>query len=165
MIVSLALLNAILAGANLSAADPSTEVRQQYLQWERRLRNKVAERNLLPASALKVPACTVAIGFKVDYNRRPADIEVLKSSCGPFHRRMAQRLVRQLGRVGQVPSASGRDHRVVLNLSYGGLSDPVADRRLSDALESERQVHARRNLEKVAAADARTTVMGQRGAD
>ena len=153
MILSLALLPTFLASANLPAVEAPTGVQQQYQRWEQRLRDRIAERNLLSATALKNPACKVVVGFTVGPDQRPDDIEVVKSTCDSFYDRKAQRLVRQLGRVGRVPSASGENYRVMLNLTYGEALDPAADRRLTAALESERRFHSRRNLDVVTTAN------------
>lgn len=139
MFLSLSLLS-------LSAVGATPNVEHQFQQWERRLRNKVAERNIVPAAGPNDPACNVVVGFTVDRNRRPEGIEVVNSSCNSFYDRQAQRLVRSLGRIGQVPSASSQNHRVLLNLTYGRAPDSAADRRLTDALEADRQAYARRNL-------------------
>jgi hypothetical protein len=139
MILSLSLLS-------LSAVSATPNVEYQFQQWERRLRSKVAERNIVPAAGANDAACNVVVGFTVGRNRRPAGIEVVNSSCNFFYDRQAQRLVRTLGRIGQVPSASGQNHRVLLSLTYGRAPDSAADRRLTDAMEAERQAYLRRNL-------------------
>lgn len=140
---------AILSGF-LASAHPSTgDVQEQYLRWERRLRAKVSELHLIPASAAGIPACDVTIGFAISADGRPADPTIRQSSCKAYYDRAALRLVKQLGRIGRVPSIAGNSHAVSLKLSYGVAPTAAADRQLSDALAAERLEHEGRNRKMV----------------
>lgn len=164
MILGLVALPIAIAGANLSAESSTLDVERQFHRWERRLRTRIAERNVVPAASLDDPPCNVVVGFAVGENRRPASVEVVSSSCDSFYDRRAERLVRDLGRVGRVPSFTARKPRILLNLSYGSAPDAVADRRLTEALDAERQASLQRNL-RIITADAQMPVTGMRGAE
>jgi len=151
------LLSLLLVPVTLAVADPSVtrganDVRQQYERWERRLRARIADLHVVPVSAKAEPACDVIIRFAVGRNERASDAAIRSSSCRPFYNRAAFRLVRSLGRVGRVPSLSGNEHHVMLKLTYGIAPSAAADRSLTQALEAERQVHSRRNVEIVTTA-------------
>ena len=164
MIIGLVALPLAIAGANLSADSSALAVERKFERWERRLRTKIAERNIVPAATLDDPTCNVVVGFTVGKNRRPANAEVVKSSCASFYNRHAQRIVRELGRIGQVPSLSARNHRILISLTYGSASEPAADRRLSHAVEAERQSHFQRNI-RIVTALPDTPTIGLRGTE
>ena len=164
MILSLVALPVAIAGANLSSEGSTPEVERRFHRWERRLRTRIAERNIVPEATLDDPACNVVVGFTVGEKRRPANVEVVKSSCDSCYNRRAQRLVRGLGRVGQVPSFSAKNHRVLVSLTYGSAANAVADRLLTNALAGERQASVQRNL-RIVTADADMPATGRRGAE
>jgi hypothetical protein len=157
------LLGLLLVPVTLGVADPSVtgaanDVQQRYERWERRLRARVADLHVFPASAKPGPACDVVISFAVGRDERPSDPAIRTSSCSPFYDRAAYRLVRSLGRVGRVPSMSGNEHRVVLKLTYGSAPSAIADRDLTAALKAEGQAHSRRNIEIVTTAAHQASV-------
>ena len=118
----------------------------------------------MSAVTLDDPVCNVIVGFTVGEDRRPANVTVVKSSCDSFYNRRAQRLVRELGRVGQVPSRVAKNHRILLNLTYGSAANAVADRSLTNALNGEREGSLLRNL-RIVTADAHMPATGLRGAE
>ncbi|MDP9421234.1 MAG: energy transducer TonB [Pseudomonadota bacterium] len=134
-----------LAGPN----PPAENVGQQFERWERRLRTRVTNLHVVPAAAQDIPACDVVLRFAIGQEGRPRDVAISKSSCSSFHDRTALGLVRSLGRIGPVPTMTGKDHRVVLKLTYGRQRDFDVDRRLDATLAAERETHSRRNLETV----------------
>ena len=134
-----------LAGPNESA----TNVGQQFERWERRLRTRVADLHVVPADTQEIPACEVVLRFAIGEDGRPSDVVIRESSCGAFQDRTALGLVRNLGRIGPVPAMTGKDHRVVLKLTYGKEPGVLSDRRLNAALAAEREAHSRRNIEVV----------------
>ena len=135
-----------------AAANPvPADVAQQFERWERRLRSRVERLHVIPAEAQKIAPCNVVVRFAVDGDGRPAGARVQETNCSRYYERRALALVRELGRVGPVPSGTGKDHQVTLKLSYGVERDGSADRRLTDALAAERRTYARRNLTTVAA--------------
>ena len=136
------------AAANHAPAD----VAEQFDRWERRLRARVERLHMVPAEAQKISPCDVVVRFAVAGDGSPVGARVQQSSCGRFYERKALALVRNLGRIGPVPSGAGQDHRVTLKLSYGTERDRSADRRLTDALAAERRAYASRNLATVSAA-------------
>lgn len=142
---------AMLSLSLVNASPLPENVGAQFDRWERRLRAKVAELNVIPAFAANDPACDVTIGFSIGSDGRPANATIRESSCSPYYERTARRLVRQLGQVGPVPSATGSEHPVVLKLSYGEAPTAEADRKLTEALDAERQAYASRNLRVVTA--------------
>jgi hypothetical protein len=164
MILGLVALPIAIAGASLSAESSSVNVERQFHRWERRLRSKIAERNIVSAATLDDPVCNVIVGFTVGEDRRPANVTVVKSSCDSFYNRRAQRLVRELGRVGQVPSRVAKNHRILLNLTYGSAANAVADRSLTNALNGEREGSLLRNL-RIVTADAHMPATDLRGAE
>ena len=147
MIAGLSLVAVALASPNVSTNPGKTDVEAQYQRWETQLRARVADLHVVPKYALSAPRCDVTVAFAIDGNGRPANATVQQSSCSRLYDRQALRLIRQLGRLGQVPSASGKDFRVALKLSYGVEPNATADRQLAEVMASERQLHARRNLE------------------
>ena len=137
---------------SLASAIPLPEVvGSQFDRWERRLRARVAELNVVPAFAANDPACDVSIGFEIGIDGRPKNAIIRESSCTQYYERAAYRLVRQLGKIGAVPTATHRDHSVVLKLSYGVAPTVDADRELTQSLVAERQAFAARNLRIVSA--------------
>ncbi|HYC94900.1 MAG TPA: hypothetical protein VEB39_04295 [Sphingomicrobium sp.] len=130
-----------------AAGHSAADVRPQFEQWERRLRAKVASLHVIPADAQPSPACDVVVRFAVAEDGRAEGAVVRESSCGRYWERRALRLVRDLGRIGAIPSVAGHGHGVVLRLTYGTFPDASADRQLSKALETERNAHARRNIQ------------------
>lgn len=133
--------------ASLVNASPLPEaIGPQFDRWERRLRARIAELNVVPAFTANDPACDVTIGFTIGADGRPVNATIRESSCKPYYERAARRLVRQLGQVGAVPSADGGDHPVALKLSYGVAPTVAADRQLTQSLEAERQTYADRNM-------------------
>ncbi len=165
MAFNLALLPLAFAVADLSAIPAAADVPQQYERWERRLRGRITDLQVVPGSAKLDPACDVVVSFAIGRNGRSAGAAIRNSSCKPFHDRAALRVVRELGRVGRVPSISGKDHRVVVKLSYGNAPTAAADRSLADALEAERLAYARRNLEIVSLAAYPPNAAGLRGTE
>jgi len=165
MALNLALLSFALAVADPSVIHAAADVQQQFERWERRLRARIIELHVVPAAAKIDPPCDVVISFAIGRNRRPADAAIRNSSCKPFYDRAALRVVSQLGRVGRVPSMIGKDHRVLLKLSYGQAPTAVADRGLVEGLAAERQLHSRRNLEIVSRAVYPTDAAGPRGTE
>lgn len=137
---------AMLSASLVNASPLPEDIGSQFDRWERRLRAKVAELNVVPAFTATDPACDVTIGFMIDANGRPTNATIRESSCQPYYDRAARRLVRQLGRVGPVPSVAGSNHPVVLKLSYGVAPTVAADRMLTQSLEAERQAYAERNM-------------------
>lgn len=135
---------AMLSLSLLNAGPAPEDIGPQFDRWERRLRARVAELNLVPATTAKDPACNVTIGFTIGADGRPTNPTIRDSSCAPYYDRAARRLVRQLGQLGAVPSANG-DHAVVLKLSYGVAPTVAADRQLTKALNAERRAFADRN--------------------
>jgi TonB family protein len=143
MITSLGLVLAL-------AADAGTgDVRLQYERWERRLRDKIAERHIFPGGADRNAVGDVVIRFAIGPDGRPVDPVIQQSSGNPVFDRAAQRVVRLLGPVGPVPSLAGTDHGVAVKLSYGKPASQGAERRLAHALEAERKSYDRRNLQLV----------------
>lgn len=136
---------AMLSWSLLNASPAPEDIGQQFDRWERRLRAKVAELNVVPASSANDPACDVTVGFKIGADGRPANATIRESSCSIYYERAARRLVRQLGQVGAVPSANGDNHAVVLKLSYGVAPIVAGDRELSESLNAERRAFAERN--------------------
>ena len=137
---------AMLSLSLVNSGSLPADVGTQFDRWERRLRSKVAARNLVPAFAANDPACHVMIGFTIGSDGRPADATIRESSCASYYDRAAHRLVRQLGRIGAVPTATGSDHPVVLKLSYGVAPTEDADRQLTKSLDADRQAYADRNM-------------------
>ena len=138
----LAMLSLSLVNANPLAQ----EIAPQFNRWERRLRAKIAVLNVVPADSANDPACDVTIGFEIGADGRPKNATIRNSSCKPYYERAAYRLVRQLGRIGAVPSAVGARHPVTLRLSYGAAPTATADRQLTESLEAERKAYAERNM-------------------
>lgn len=138
----IAMLSLSLVNANPAAHDAGS----QFNRWERRLRARIAEFNVVPADTGNDPACDLTIGFVIGADGRPQDATIRQSSCKPYYERAAYRLVRQLGRIGAVPSATGANYPVTLKLSYGVAPTVAADRLLSETLEAEREATADRNM-------------------
>ena len=149
---------AMLSMSLVHASALPADVGPQFERWERRLRSKVAELNVVPAFAANDPACDVTIAFTIGPDGRPAYPAIRDSSCAPYYDRAARRLVRQLGRIGAVPTATGANHPVVLKLSYGVAPTFEADRQLTNSLDADRMAYAKRNMRVVTA--LRTTVTG-----
>jgi len=144
------LLAHVLIPIALAVAGPSgsgaSDTLQQFERWERRLRAKVAKLDILPSTVEKGSTGDVVISFSIGPNGRPNDAVIQQSSGNPLFDRLARRTVRLLGPIGPVPSMAGKDHRVVLKLSYGEAATWVADSEITRALEAERQAYSRRNL-------------------
>lgn len=154
------MIQAALLPLLLLNSQPATTAKAEdsFTRWEQRLRNKVSRLHVVPASANDVPACDVTISFPISADGRPGTATIRQSSCQPFHERASRRLVRDLGRIGRVPSLSGKDHNVVLKLSYGRAPTEAEDRLLTAALEAERLANARRNVELVSFTRSGTVV-------
>ncbi len=136
----------------------SSDMTEQFERWERRLRARVERVHVVPADAQKISPCDVVVSFAIGDGGSPQDAAVRESSCSRYYDRRALSLVRGLNRIGAVPSNAGKQHRVMLKLTYGAQVDGAADRRLSDALEAERRARALRNLAIVAGASDRPAV-------
>lgn len=137
---------AMLSLSLVNASPLAHDIGPQFDRWERRLRAKIAALNVVPADAANDPACDVTIGFEIGADGRPKNANIRSSSCKPYYERAAHRLVRQLGRLGAVPSAIGANHPVTLKLSYGVAPTATADRQLTESLEAERQAYQERNM-------------------
>lgn len=131
------------------------DVAEQFERWERRLRARVERLHVVPADAETISPCDVVVSFGIGDGGSPQDAVVRESSCSRYYERRALSLVRGLNRIGAVPSNAGKEHRVLLKLTYGEQADGAADRRLSDALEAERRARVPRNLAIVAGASDR----------
>lgn len=125
------------------------DTQHRFDRWERRLRAKITELHVVPA--LPDAPCDVTVSFAIGKDGRPTDATVRKSSCKPFYERAARQLVSRIGKIGKVPSASGTNHSVVLQLSYGVALNKAADHDLSASLEAERETSRRRNLQLITA--------------
>jgi TonB family protein len=163
--MSLALLT-----LGLISAQPPALVAERYVRWERRLRTRVAELHHFPGGAEQGSVGDVVVAFAIRPDGRPTHPVIRKSSGNPVLDRAARRVVRLLGPIGPVPSATAAKYDVVIKLSYGQAATPAADRDWDVALASERQAHSMRNLETVTAepftAEASsTTTVGERTAD
>jgi TonB family protein len=142
---------AMLSLSLVNASPQAQDLGPQFNRWERRLRAKVALLNVVSADAANDPACDVTIGFEIGDDGRPQNATIRESSCKPYYERAAHRLVRQLGRIGAVPSAIGVSHPVTLKLSYGVAPTAIADRQLTESLEAERRAYGDRNMRIVTA--------------
>ena len=137
---------AIVAMSLVNAGAAPEPVATQFDRWETRLRARIAELHVVPDYAARDAACDVSVGFAIGTNGRPTNLTIRETTCQYDYDRAALRLVRQLGRIGAVPSADGNEHSVVLKLSYGVAPTLAADRQLTDYLEVERRHYASRNL-------------------
>lgn len=143
--IELAIISMALVAADPSAEPAASNVEQRFGRWEQRLRNRVTSLHVLPSQAIDARPCDVVIGFAVGSDGRPDEIKIRQSSCEAYYERHAYRLVRRLGRIGQIPAAYAGDHRVALKLSYGTASTPAQNRQLTERLEAERQIHTLHN--------------------
>ena len=151
---------AIIAMSLANAESTPEPVGAQFERWEKRLRARIAELHVVPEYAAKDAACDVSVSFAVGADGRPTNPEIRETTCQSYYGRAALRLVRQLGRIGAVPSADDNEHAVVLKLSYGVAPTAAADRQLSDALDKERRHYASRNL-KIVTTTLRTASVGR----
>jgi TonB family protein len=138
------------------ATSAQADVAKRFDRWDRRVRARVERLHVVPAEAQNILPCQVAVRFAVGNDGKPAGAQIRESSCGRYYERKALALVRDLGRIGPVPSGAGQDQRVTLKLSYGAEQDRSADRRLTEALAAERRAYASRNLATVIASPQAT---------
>jgi len=131
----------------LAAERSPGDVGEQYLRWDQRFRDKIAERHIFPGGADRNAVGDVVIRFSIGPDGRPVDPVIQKSSGNGVFDRAARRVVRLLGPVGPVPSLAGTNHGVVVKLSYGQPASLGAERRLANGLEQERKSYDRRNLQ------------------
>ena len=137
----------LLALSLASLAGQGTEdIAGRYQAWERQLRRRVAELQVMPTAADPTVVGDVVLAFSIGNDGRPANVTIRRSSGVAMYDRAAKRVVRLLGRIGPVPTLSGRRHDVQLKLSYGVPADPDAERRLASTLDAERAAMATRNL-------------------
>ena len=146
-------LLALLFGSAVAAQSPAVAA-ERFQRWEERLRTRVERLHVVPAHLQNVEPCDVTVRFSLDERGRASDAEVRQSSCGRVFERKALRLVRDLDRIGVVPSAGGHPQRVTLKLSYGVALGPEADARLDEKLAVERRTYAARNMALVAGSGA-----------
>ena len=128
-------------------------VASRYAHWEQQLRERVNELHVYPEAANGATG-DVLVGFRIGPDGKPMNISVVASSGSQILDNAAAQLVSRLGRLGQVPSNSGRAWDVTLKLSYGDGSNARQSMQLERADRAERFANEQRARALVAAAEA-----------
>ena len=113
-----AIILVVAAAMQSSAIGAQTDPVSRFEQWEGHLRDHVNAELTYPIGAAGASG-DVFVAFRVGPNGKPTDVSVQNSSGLAIFDQAAVYLVSHLGRVGPIPSASGKLDRVILKISYG----------------------------------------------